>query len=296
MLKLGKRGLSILLVGILSTSLIGCTKGESAANAQKKDEVKVEAKSEPLKKGEVKIQYLGVSAFVFGDSDGTRVGVDFYKRAAFPYPDDVPFEIVIPNDVKLNKLLISHEHDDHNYVPSGVDVIRGLTNTKVEESPELSKVGNIKIGRFKSEHFLPVKADPSLDAFLENAVFTLEIDGIRIVHMGDAHATMGNKKSLEELKQKIGKIDILLMPIGTPYTREVNPETLTTVLQVMDPKVTIPMHYWNMEDKEESLSNIAKAGYKVEKIEGNSKVFTAKDIQENGSKIIWNLPGGKFTK
>jgi hypothetical protein len=72
-------------------------------------------------------------------------------------------------------------------------------------------------------------------------------------------------------------------------------ETLETTMQVMDSKVTIQIHYWKVSDKEQFLSNAEKDGYTVERMKSNTKVINIKDFQNQKSKTIWCLTGGKYS-
>lgn len=279
-----RKQLLILSILIVTMALVGgCTTKKE--NSTQKNSV--------VKTGNIKIQYLGHSAFVFTSSAGITIGTDFWTKNAFTYAEDVPNDLgFTANDSKLTRLLISHNHDDHDYVPFKVKVINGNENGVVKDNPALEEISDVKIGRFKSEHFL----ESWNEGMMQNAVFAIDMDGIKIVHMGDAHGTMADKTALEELKKKIGNIDILLMPIGSPDNAAVDYSTLKTTLQVMDPKVTIPIHYWKVADKEQFLSNTIKDGYKVEKLDTNTKVITIKDFKDQAPKTIWSLAAGKYSK
>jgi L-ascorbate metabolism protein UlaG (beta-lactamase superfamily) len=244
------------------------------------------------KNGEVKLQYLGCSAFVFSSGDGTNIGIDFWHEGAFPYAEDVPKVFGISNKDNITKLLITHEHLDHNYVPDGISAIHGSENFQVNENPQLTKINNTLIGVYKSQHFISSWGM----GMLENAVFTINMNGIRMVHLGDAHGTMASEAELEKLKKKIGRIDMLFMPIGTPSLTAVDLGTLKTTMEVMKPRVIIPMHYWSLNDKKAFLSGMEKDKYKVENINGNMKKITLKELPPEGSKIIWNMTAGNYNK
>jgi L-ascorbate metabolism protein UlaG (beta-lactamase superfamily) len=240
----------------------------------------------------VKLQYLGHSAFIFTSSDGTNIGIDFWRQGAFPYAEDVPKTFGVTSKDNIAKLLITHEHEDHDYVPEGISAIHGNENFKVTENPQLIKINNTLIGVFKSQHFMPIQGMK----MMENAVFTINMDGIRMVHLGDAHGTMADKVELEKLKKRIGTIDILFMPIGTPFLEQMYTETLKSTLDIMNPRVVIPMHYWKVSDKQAFLTAMEKDKYKVENIDGNMKKVALKDLPPAGSKTIWNIKAGSYTK
>ena len=69
-----------------------------------------------------------------------------------------------------------------------------------------------------------------------NVIFKFDIDGIIFCHLGD----LGEPCSTE-LLEKIGKVDVLLIPIGGTYT--IDAAQAYEYAQKIAPKVVIPMHY-----------------------------------------------------
>src|SRR5262249_25362071 len=64
-----------------------------------------------------------------------------------------------------------------------------------------------------------------------------EVDGFRIVHLGD----LGHLLSKDQIK-KIGAVDILMIPVGGVYT--INGTEAKKVVEQLKPKYYIlPMHY-----------------------------------------------------
>jgi L-ascorbate metabolism protein UlaG (beta-lactamase superfamily) len=76
------------------------------------------------------------------------------------------------------------------------------------------------------------KEDPE-----ENAMYRLELDGVSVLHMGDA----GNPPTEEQLARLRGRVDVLLALAGGPPTIELN--DLDWVIVDIGPRVVIPMHY-----------------------------------------------------
>ena len=70
-----------------------------------------------------------------------------------------------------------------------------------------------------------------------NIMFCLEVDGIAVCHLGDLGHALGDKQVAE-----LGKVDILLVPVGGYYT--IGVKVATEVCNQLKPKVIIPMH-WN---------------------------------------------------
>jgi L-ascorbate metabolism protein UlaG (beta-lactamase superfamily) len=70
-----------------------------------------------------------------------------------------------------------------------------------------------------------------------NTVFVLEVDGVKIVHLGD----LGHTLSPADVK-KIGPVDVLMIPVGGVYTLN-GSEAKKVVEQLKPRQFIIPMHY-----------------------------------------------------
>ena len=237
----------------------------------------------------IHLQYLGCSAFVISDGEGTSIGLDLWTKGAFPYAEDTPDDLVLGEPPALSVLLVSHDHADHSYIPSGVPVIYGVKSRKVDDNPSLSQVGNFSIGKFSSQHFASdAKRSKS------NTVFVLTVAGVKLVHLGDAHGTMADAAMLHELKQKIGDMDVLMIPIGSPWLKPVDASLLDMTINILNPRVSLPMHYWKLADKVAVLSRLSGLGYQVMNMDSNSVEISDGSLPAPGSKTIWNIPAGKY--
>ncbi len=235
------------------------------------------------------LQYLGCSAFVISDTDGASLAVDLWTKGAFPYAEDTPEDLGLGEPPPFSALLVSHDHKDHCFVLPGVPVIYGVQAKKVDDTPRLCQVGNIAVGKFSSYHFPGDTKRPKL-----NTVFVLTVAGVKVVHLGDAHGTMADEVQLRGLKQKIGDVDVLLVPIGSPWLKPVDLSTLDLTIGILKPRVSVPMHYWKVADKAAVLSGLSDQGYRLVEVVGNSIEFSAKSLPEHNSQTIWNIPGGKY--
>ena len=70
----------------------------------------------------------------------------------------------------------------------------------------------------------------------ENVVFSFEIDGVHIAHLGD----LGHLLTEEQLSE-LGPVDVLLVPAGGVYV--LPPTEAAEVVSQVSPKIVIPMHY-----------------------------------------------------
>lgn len=62
------------------------------------------------------------------------------------------------------------------------------------------------------------------------------MNGINVCHLGD----LGHTLDKETIKS-IGKVDVLLIPVGGVYT--IDAKNAAVVVKQLNPKIVIPMHY-----------------------------------------------------
>src|SRR5205823_15019842 len=71
----------------------------------------------------------------------------------------------------------------------------------------------------------------------KNSIFILEVDGWKIVHLGD----LGHLLNPAQLK-RIGPVDVLMVPVGGIYTLN-GSEAKQVVAQIQPKEYVFPMHY-----------------------------------------------------
>jgi L-ascorbate metabolism protein UlaG (beta-lactamase superfamily) len=173
------------------------------------------------------LRWHGQSFFVLETSQGTRVVFDPHAIDAYGR-----------NVVKGDLVLISHLHNDHTQVDA-VDnpkkkVINGLTANGRKTD------WNAVDEKFRDVHIRSVATYHDNSQGLEkgkNAVFIVEADGLRFVHLGD----LGHALTDEQVK-RIGPVDVLMIPVGGVYT--LNGTEAKKVVEQLKPRLyIIPMHY-----------------------------------------------------
>jgi L-ascorbate metabolism protein UlaG (beta-lactamase superfamily) len=108
-----------------------------------------------------------------------------------------------------------------------------------------------------------------------NTIYLIKSEGVTLCHLGNLE-----KKNLkEELLEKVANVDILLVPIGGHDT--INYEEAISLINQIEPKIIIPMHYAlpNLKIKLDSLDKFLKA------ISKKPEVLDKLTIRKN------NLPG-----
>ena len=155
-----------------------------------------------------------------------------------------------PPRFKADVLLVTHDHEDH----SNIEAIQG--EPFLIKGPGEYDVKDITVQGLQSFHDKRKGQDRGL-----NTIYVIEIEDVRVCHMGD----FGEGELREDLREKLGEIDILLIPVGGVYT--IDAEEASKIVSELEPKIVIPMHY-----------RIEGLNYKIDQVE--------KFIQEMGEKKI----------
>lgn len=160
------------------------------------------------------LTWLGHSCFLLESEAGTRIMTD-------PPNADTGYNIEAR---KVDAVTSSHDHFDHCYfeLAPGALRITGLGKTQV---------GDVEIEGFPSCHD---NQGGSLRG--ANTIYKFTLDGLRILHAGDMGALPD-----EETIRAIGKVDVLLVPVGGVYT--IDAEGARALANLLHVNVMIPMHY-----------------------------------------------------
>lgn len=127
--------------------------------------------------------------------------------------------------VSADLVTISHDHSDHNNASAVSDAHKVFDGPGEYESKDVSIVG------FPTFH-----DDKKGEVRGNNTVYMIEIDRIRLVHLGDLGHTLSEKQV-----DALGEVDVLFVPVGGEYT--IGPEKAVEVVRAIEPVYTIPMHY-----------------------------------------------------
>lgn len=204
---------TIMFIAMLSPCVIA-QQVVSAAGAQ--------PGAESSAKATLKIRWLGQSSFEMTTSGGTIIVTDPADFKGYHMPPDLSADIVT----------VSHEHRDHNHVAgvTGAPVIFHGTNEQLSAVNDIdTTVQDVRLYTVPSFH------DPGHHGM--NAIFVFECDGFRIAHLGDIGTIL-----TDDQIAAIGKIDILMIPVGGRFTIAA-PEADTIVSQLNVRRAVLPMHY-----------------------------------------------------
>ena len=163
----------------------------------------------------MKISWLGHSCFKI-ESDGGKIIVTdpFDEAVGYPLPK-----------AKADVVTVSHDHHDHNHVAA----IGG--NPAVVRGPGKKAAAGIEFEGVASYH-----DDRGGKRRGKNTIFSFEMDGIRVCHLGD----LGHLLS-EEDAAALGDVDVLMIPVGGIYTLDADGAKKT--IRQLRPKVAMPMHF-----------------------------------------------------
>ncbi len=166
----------------------------------------------------MKIKFIGHACFLLTDDEGTRIITDPYKSGSYggalmygPIMDAADIAVV------------SHDHEDH------ADVQSLPTRPLMVRTDAV--VRGIDFDTIDTYHDNEQGAERG-----NNRVTCFILDEIRVCHMGD----LGHVLSEEQVKE-VGKVDILLIPVGGNFT--IGPQEATQIVNDLQPRIVIPMHF-----------------------------------------------------
>lgn len=190
------------------------------------------------------------------------------KIAIDPYDEQIGLK---PPTLEADILLISHSHYNHN----NIKAVSG--NPFIIEGPGEYEIKGIFIQGISSFHDNVQGKERG-----ENTIYTLESEGIKICHLGD----LGQKELTDEQLEKIGAIDILMIPVGGIYT--ISAKEAAKIISQVEPKIVIPMHYHipKLKIKLEGLDKFLKMmGVKAPEVSKKLSV-SQRNLPTDGMKII----------
>ena len=155
------------------------------------------------------IVFLGHASFLLKAKD--------FDVVIDPYENDSVPNLTFPKGIVADKVFCSHGHSDHD----AQFLVGSKSNPKdvkvVERLVPHDNVGGTKRGMNKIRMF--------------------DIDGYKVVHMGDTGCVL----SAKELEPFLN-CDVLLAPINGFFT--IGPKELKQMVEIIKPRIVIPMHYF----------------------------------------------------
>lgn len=167
----------------------------------------------PLSANTVRIKYIGMSCFLVTTSDGTRIILDPISQLG-KEPADI--------------ITVSCGH----YYHCDVYWVGGFPS--IYRRTEPATMNGIPFRGVETRHL--VMAEGQKIRAGVNYVIGFEAEGINICHLGALGHTLSN-----EQVNKVGKVDILMVPVGGVSTLPI--ADAAKVCGQLNPRVIIPMNY-----------------------------------------------------
>ncbi len=208
------------------------------------------------------IQWYGVSCFKIQTKNNQQ------EATIVCDPFDVKTGLKMPK-IQADIVTVSHNHDDHN----------ALENIKGEpiiiNTPGEFETKDIMIYGIPSFHDDKSGKERGL-----NTIYKIITEEISIVHLGDIGQTIN-----DEILERLGNVDILLVPVGGIYT--IGSKEAIDIISKVEPRIVIPMHYkipnlaYEMANADDFLKNSGFSNEKIDKFK-----ISKKDIAQENTKII----------
>lgn len=181
-------------------------------------------------------------------------------------PYESEFTGLSPLKIDADIVCVSHDHKDHN----NAQVVKAIEEDKtpfVISGPgeyEISQVNVVGIASFHDDKKGAERGS--------NTIYTVKIDDVNIVHLGD----LGQKKLDQEQVEQLVACDVLLIPVGGVYTIE--GKDAPDIIAAIEPKIVVPMHY-KVEGLKFALDDVGKflASMGKEKLEVQPKLSVSRE-------------------
>lgn len=177
----------------------------------------------------MELTWLGHSCFRIRGRDATVI--------TDPCPKDTGYNIARQT---ANIVTVSHDHPAH----SNVAAVAG--SPRIIDGPGEYEVGGVLIAGVRTYHDAAGGAERG-----KNTAYLIEIDGVRICHLGD----IGHVPTQDQIEELSGA-DILLLPVGGHTT--IDGAAAARTVSLLEPRVVVPMHYATPALKGPSLDGLER--------------------------------------
>lgn len=209
------------------------------------------------------IEYVGHSCFYLTTKEGVRIIID-------PYDNSIG---LAPVDKEADIALITHHHYDHDYLGG----VHGDFVT-IDKPGSYEACGVKVVG-------VPVFHDDEKGKKRGTVTtYTIETDGMRILHMGDVGEIPD-----DSFFEQAGKIDILMIPVGGFYT--IDAQQAIDIIERLNPNITIPMHYKTTHltldiAPVHGFMTLAKKEYDISRLGESKFEITADNLKKRGRILL----------
>jgi L-ascorbate metabolism protein UlaG (beta-lactamase superfamily) len=182
------------------------------------------------------ITFVGHASYQIDTPQGVRAITDYNGLNGFGrHPD-----IVTMNNAH-DTHFTDHPEDGITYILRGWPSEQGETEAKVDVTLKDMRVWNVPTNARDWNGGVRVNG---------NSIFIFAIGDLCIAHLGHLHQRL-TKDHLDAL----GRIDVVMTPIDGAYTMGV--PLMAEVIQQLEPKLVLPMHYWGRSQLDRFMGLIA---------------------------------------
>ena len=202
------------------------------------------------------ITWFGHSCFRLEAKEGSILIDPFDKSVGLKQPR-----------IKDDVVLVSHQHHDHNAIEDANE------DAFIIQNPGEYENHGIAIRGIQTFHDNKEGTERGL-----NTVYVLKAEDLNICHLGDLGHVLTDKQV-----EDIGDIDILMIPVGGTYT--IDAKTAVEVINQIEPKIVIPMHYKisgsssPLDGPEKFVKELGLTPEKVEKYKIQKKLLPTEEIK-----------------
>ncbi len=172
-----------------------------------------------------------------------------------------------PPRIKDEVILVTHQHADHN------NIADANPEAFIIQNPGEYENHGIAIRGIQSFHDNKEGTERGL-----NTIYVLKAEEMNICHLGD----LGHVLTDHQIED-IGDVDILMIPVGGTYT--IDAKTAVEVINQIEPKIVIPMHYKvsglnsPLDGPEKFVKELGLTPEKFEKYKINKKSLPAEETK-----------------
>jgi len=221
-----------------------------------------------IKLKSMKIAWYGQSCFrlIVKVNNGEKITI-------FIDPFDKEIGLTPPRG-NADIVISSHNHHDHNNIQS-------LGGTPfVIDGPGEYDVKKVFIKGVYSYH-----DDKKGEEHGINTISVIEVEDLKVCHLGD----LGQKELSDVQLEKIGEVDILMVPVGGNFT--IDGSEAVKIINQIEPSLVIPMHYKipNVSVKLDGVDKfLQEIGTEKETME--ELTIQKKDLTEEEMKVVVMKP------
>ncbi len=176
---------------------------------------------------------------------------------------------------KADLVLVSHQHPDHNNISSFEDafLIQGQGEYDVK---------GIAIKGIAAWHDAK-KTEPV-------TIYKIDSENLKVCHLSD----LGQDELTDEQIEKIGRVDILMIPVGGEYSLQnkklttLEAQSAQKIISQIEPELVIPMHYQipGLKINEATSEKFLKAMGEAKLQPQEKLTIKEKDLVEEETKIV----------